>query len=58
MPDLFEHLAFLNILFMFRCVERLLCIMKIYFFLVKQTPSSRAITNSTRRRKLKLKEES
>jgi hypothetical protein len=50
MPDIFEHLAFLNVLFIFRHIEHLLRNMKIYLVGVKETPSSHAIANSTRRR--------
>jgi hypothetical protein len=50
MPDIFEHLAFLNVLFIFRHIEHLLHNMKIYLVGAKETPSSHAIANSTRRR--------
>jgi hypothetical protein len=49
MPDIFEHLGFLNNLFIFQLIEHLLCNMKIYFFVAKETPSSLAIANSIRR---------
>jgi hypothetical protein len=49
MPDIFKHLAFLNVLFIFRHIEDLLCIMKIYLVGAKETPSTHAIANSIRR---------
>ena len=58
MTDIFEHLNFLNNLFTFRLIEELLCNIKFYLFAVKETPNSLASANSTRRRRLKLIEES
>jgi hypothetical protein len=49
MPDIFEHPAFLNDLFIFRHIEHLLHNMKIYLVGAKETPSSHAIANSIRR---------
>lgn len=50
MPDIFEHLAFLNNLFIFRHIEHLLHNVKIYLVGAKETPSIHAIANSIRRR--------
>jgi hypothetical protein len=47
MPDIFSDPAFLNNLFIFQLIEDLLYFIKIYFFVVKETPKSRAIANST-----------
>ena len=49
MADFFEHPDFLNNLFIFQLVERLLCNVKIYFFAIRETPSALAIANSTLR---------
>jgi hypothetical protein len=49
MPDIFEHPTFLNDLFIFRYIDDLLCIMKIYLVGAKETPNAHAIANSTRR---------
>jgi hypothetical protein len=51
MPGIFTDPTFLNNLFIFRHIEGLLCIVKIYLVVEKETPSSLAIANSTRRRK-------
>lgn len=48
MTDIFSDPHFLNNLFIFRLIEDLLCIVKIYFFIVSDTPNSLAIANSTR----------
>ena len=51
MTDIFEYLHFLNDLFIFRLIEDLLFNVNIYLFVVKDTPNSLAIANSTRRRR-------
>jgi hypothetical protein len=50
MPDIFEHSGFLNVLFIFRHIKDLLCIIKIHLVGAKETPKTHAIANSTRRR--------
>ena len=50
MPDIFEHPGFLNNLFIFRHIEHLLYLVKIYLVGAKETPNTHAIANSTRRR--------
>ena len=54
MPDIFEYRCFLNDLFIFQLIEDLCFNVSIYFFVVKETPNTLAIANSTRRRMLKL----
>ncbi|AFY93732.1 hypothetical protein Cha6605_2690 [Chamaesiphon minutus PCC 6605] len=49
MPDIFEHPQFLNDLFIFQLIERLLCNVNIYFFAAKEIPNALAIANSTLR---------
>jgi hypothetical protein len=51
MTDIFKYLHFLNNLFIFRLIEDLLFNVNIYLLVVKDTPNSLAIENSTRRRR-------